>query len=199
MVSLTWNYHLPKFKSSMMGTAIWHVFINHCYICLPTDMPRIRGLHTPVVIGEQQHITCHGIYRNSWNVTFVWQKYDSHSTTALEGYLESDNPNFIWALNYTFTAADHWDTLHCIVRVNIEGNVQQQHEAQVDKRIQLCGMWEQDMYVCIDGWMDGGWMIARARMQFNINKHRCCNWHLCIPDGLSAVQCRLGNIIGIVF
>ena len=33
--------------------------------------------------------------------------------------------------------------------------------------------------------------IASARAQFKINTHRCWNWHLCIPDGLSVVQCGL--------
>ena len=32
-----------------------------------------------------------------------------------------------------------------------------------------------------------------------INIHRCWNWHLCIPDGLSVVQCRLGHVIGVAF
>ena len=41
--------------------------------------------------------------------------------------------------------------------------------------------------------------IASARAQFKINTHRCWNWHLCIPDGLSVVQCSLGHVIGIVF
>ena len=40
--------------------------------------------------------------------------------------------------------------------------------------------------------------IASARMQFKSNTRRCWNWHLCIPDGLSAVQCSLGQVIGIV-
>ena len=41
--------------------------------------------------------------------------------------------------------------------------------------------------------------IASARAQFKINTHRCWNWHLCIPDGLSVVQCSLGHVSGIVF
>ena len=27
----------------------------------------------------------------------------------------------------------------------------------------------------------------------------CWNWHLCIPDGLSVVQCSLGHVIGVAF
>ena len=38
-----------------------------------------------------------------------------------------------------------------------------------------------------------------AYAQFKINTHRCWNWHLCIPDGLSVVQCSLGHAIGVVF
>ena len=41
--------------------------------------------------------------------------------------------------------------------------------------------------------------IASARAQFKINTHRCWNWHLCIPDGLSIVQCSLGYVIGVAF
>ena len=41
--------------------------------------------------------------------------------------------------------------------------------------------------------------IASARAQFKINTHRCWNWHLCIPDGLSVVQCSLGHVIGVAF
>ena len=41
--------------------------------------------------------------------------------------------------------------------------------------------------------------IARASAQFEINTHGCWNWHLCIPDGLSVVQCGLGHVIEIVF
>ena len=41
--------------------------------------------------------------------------------------------------------------------------------------------------------------IASARAQFKINTDRCWNWHLCIPDGLSVVQCSLGHVIGIVY
>ena len=41
--------------------------------------------------------------------------------------------------------------------------------------------------------------IASARAQFKINTHRCWNWHLCIPDGLSIVQCSHGHVIGIAF
>ena len=39
--------------------------------------------------------------------------------------------------------------------------------------------------------------IASARAQFKINTHKCWNWHLCIPDGLSVVQCSLGHVIGV--
>ena len=39
--------------------------------------------------------------------------------------------------------------------------------------------------------------IAKTRKQFKINTHGWCNWHLCIPDGLSVVQCSLGHVIGI--
>ena len=38
-----------------------------------------------------------------------------------------------------------------------------------------------------------------ARAQFKINTHRCWNWHLCIPDGLSVVQCSHGHVIGVAF
>ena len=41
--------------------------------------------------------------------------------------------------------------------------------------------------------------IASARAQFQINTHRCWNGHLCIPDGLSVVQCSLGHVIGVAF
>ena len=41
--------------------------------------------------------------------------------------------------------------------------------------------------------------IASARARFKINAHRCWNSHLCIPDGLSVVQCSLGHVIGIVW
>ena len=41
--------------------------------------------------------------------------------------------------------------------------------------------------------------IASARAQFKIKTHGCWNWPLCIPDGLSVVQCSLGHVIGIVF
>ena len=41
--------------------------------------------------------------------------------------------------------------------------------------------------------------IASARAHFKINTHGCWNWHLCILDGLSVVQCSLGHVIGIVF
>ena len=34
---------------------------------------------------------------------------------------------------------------------------------------------------------------------FKINTHGCWNWHVCISDGLSVVQCSLGHAIGIVF
>ena len=40
--------------------------------------------------------------------------------------------------------------------------------------------------------------ITSARAQLKINTHRCWNWHLCIPDGLSVVQCSLGHVIGVV-
>ena len=38
-----------------------------------------------------------------------------------------------------------------------------------------------------------------ARAQFRINTLRCLNWQLCIPDGLSGIQCSIRHIIGIVF
>ena len=41
--------------------------------------------------------------------------------------------------------------------------------------------------------------ITSARAQFKINTHRCWNWHLCMPDGLSVVQCSLGHVIGVAF
>ena len=41
--------------------------------------------------------------------------------------------------------------------------------------------------------------MASARAQFKINTHGCWHWHLCIPDGLSVVQCSLGHDNGIVF
>ena len=41
--------------------------------------------------------------------------------------------------------------------------------------------------------------IASARAQFKINTHRCWNWHLCIPDGLSVVQCSHGHVNGVAF
>ena len=41
--------------------------------------------------------------------------------------------------------------------------------------------------------------VASARAQFKINTHRCWNWHLCIPDGLSVVQCSHGHVIGVAF
>ena len=41
--------------------------------------------------------------------------------------------------------------------------------------------------------------IASARAQFKISTHRCWNWHLCIPDGLSVVQCSHGHVIGVAF
>ena len=41
--------------------------------------------------------------------------------------------------------------------------------------------------------------IASARAQFKINTYRCWNWHLCIPDGLSVVQCSLGHVSGVAF
>ena len=41
--------------------------------------------------------------------------------------------------------------------------------------------------------------IASARAQFKINTHRCWNWHPCIPDGLSVIQCSLGHVIGVAF
>ena len=39
--------------------------------------------------------------------------------------------------------------------------------------------------------------IARDRAQFKINTHGYWKWHLCIPDGLSVVQCSLGHVFGI--
>ena len=41
--------------------------------------------------------------------------------------------------------------------------------------------------------------IGSARAQFEINAHRYWNYHLCLPDGLSVVQCSLGHVIGVVF
>ena len=41
--------------------------------------------------------------------------------------------------------------------------------------------------------------IASARAQFKISTHRCWNWHLCIPGGLSVAQCSLGHVIGVAF
>ena len=41
--------------------------------------------------------------------------------------------------------------------------------------------------------------IASARAQFKINTHRCWNWHLCLPDGLSVVQCSHVHVIGVAF
>ena len=41
--------------------------------------------------------------------------------------------------------------------------------------------------------------IASARSQFKIKTHMCWNWHLCIPDELSVVQCSLGHVIGVAF
>ena len=41
--------------------------------------------------------------------------------------------------------------------------------------------------------------IYLRRAQFQINGHSCWNWHLCISDGLSVVQCILGHAIGNVF
>ena len=41
--------------------------------------------------------------------------------------------------------------------------------------------------------------IASDRAQFKINTHGCWNWHLCIPGGLSVVQCSLEHVIEIVF
>ena len=41
--------------------------------------------------------------------------------------------------------------------------------------------------------------IATAGAQFKINIHRCQHWHMCIPDGLSVVQCSLGHVLGVVF
>ena len=40
--------------------------------------------------------------------------------------------------------------------------------------------------------------IVSTRAQFKINIHRCWNWHLCIPDGLSIVQFSLRQFIRIV-
>ena len=40
--------------------------------------------------------------------------------------------------------------------------------------------------------------IARARAQLKkLTHNRCCDWHLCIPDGLSIVQCCLKHVIHI--
>ena len=108
-------------------------------------MPQIRGLGTPVVLGEQQHITCQGDYHDSASVTFLWEKSDIFSTKALPGYLESANHSldntFIWALDYTFTSGDHRDILRCIVRVDMGGGmVQREYEAQVEERISVCCM-----------------------------------------------------------
>ena len=41
--------------------------------------------------------------------------------------------------------------------------------------------------------------MASTRVQFKINTEGCWNWHLCIPYGLSVVQCSLRHVIGIVF
>ena len=41
--------------------------------------------------------------------------------------------------------------------------------------------------------------IISARAQFKINTNGCWNWHLCIQDELSIVQCSLRHVIGIVF
>ena len=41
--------------------------------------------------------------------------------------------------------------------------------------------------------------ICISPAQFKIKTHRCWNWHLCIPDGLSVVQCSLGHVIGVAF
>ena len=41
--------------------------------------------------------------------------------------------------------------------------------------------------------------ITNARAQFKIKTHRRWNWNLCIPDGLSVVQCSLGHVIGVAF
>ena len=108
-------------------------------------MPQIRGLHNPVVLGQQQHITCHGDYNESWNVTFFWEESGHYSNKTLLGYLESEksllNTTYIWALDYAFMGHDHWATLRCIVRVDIGIGTERQHyEAQVSERIHMCGM-----------------------------------------------------------
>ena len=36
--------------------------------------------------------------------------------------------------------------------------------------------------------------IVSTRAQFKINTHGCWNWPLCIPDGLSVVQCSLDRL-----
>ena len=38
--------------------------------------------------------------------------------------------------------------------------------------------------------------IARTGEQFKTNTHGVWNWHLCIPDGLSVVQCSIGHVMG---
>ena len=41
--------------------------------------------------------------------------------------------------------------------------------------------------------------ITSGRAQFTIYTHRCWNWHLCIPDGLSVVQCSSGMSLELCF
>ena len=41
--------------------------------------------------------------------------------------------------------------------------------------------------------------ISPAQGRSSKLTHRCCNWHLCIPDGLSVVQCSLEHVIGVAF
>ena len=42
-------------------------------------------------------------------------------------------------------------------------------------------------------------VYRQLHVQFKINTYGCWNWHMCIPDGLSVVQCSLGHVIGFVF
>ena len=41
--------------------------------------------------------------------------------------------------------------------------------------------------------------IIKAITQITINAYGCWNWPLCIPCGLSVIQCCLGHVIRIVF
>ena len=41
--------------------------------------------------------------------------------------------------------------------------------------------------------------LIPARAEFKINTHRCWNWHLCRPVGLSVVQCHLDHVIMIFY